>query len=177
MKKLFLAYLFTALMATGGCSYSWENTTETSVSVDSNGKVETSASSSVYSEKVENGKTVSNKASIAVKNDNAQKSATAKFDNDLSYTVEDADLRQGETEIFGYFMNNGQNTVTINSLTLSFTATGDNGKVIWEDGGEFSHLNLTIKPGQDVTYDFVIKNVKAPAYNGSFNLKYNVNYK
>ncbi|MBO6179683.1 MAG: hypothetical protein J6O04_10945 [Selenomonadaceae bacterium] len=170
MKKLLCVVAAGILMIVGGCSCSSEHKTETAVGVNSNGKVETKVTSSVYTERTENGKTVNSKASVAVGSQGVNNEISG-----LSYIAEDADLRKGEAEIDGYFYNNGSNTVKINAVTLSFTFKDNNGKVIWEDTGKLDNLDLVVRPGEDVTYDFIVKNPNAPLYTGPFDMKYTIN--
>jgi len=156
------------LLLVSGCSYSASHSSEASFGVDANGKVETSASSSVYTERVENGKTVNQSASVAVGTGTAAKSKAG-----LSYTAEDADLRKGETEIDGYFTNNGSEPFKIHRVKISFDVYDENKKMIWSDESVIENLNIVVKPGGATeTADFIIANPNAPAWTGAFNLEY-----
>lgn len=180
MKKTTFVALVTAFMLSSGCSYSASQSSESSFSANSDGKVDISASSSVYTEKVENGKTTNNSASVAVNNKgasvNTEKSTSTHSDEGLTYTAVDADLRKGEAEIDGYFVNNGKNPVTIKEAHITLTFKDDKGKVIWQDETVINNLNLTVKPGEKAESNFVVTNPNAPAYSGSFDLDYHIEY-
>ena len=181
MKKIFSLCLVAAMMLVGGCEYSATHTSDASFSVDSNGKVDTSASSSVYTERTENGKTVNNSASVSVGNKGASANAGSSSSNHseegLSYTVEDVDLRKGEAELDGFFVNSGSQPIKVSAVTLYVSFYDEKGKLIWEDEGEFKDVNLVVKPSGKATFDFVIKNPEAPAFKGtSFDMRYRMVY-
>ena len=177
MKKILFLCLAAALMLAGGCSYSASHSSEASFGVNSNGKVETSASSSVYTERVENGKTVNNSASVSVGNKGASAgTSSSRSEGGLIYTVEDADLRKGEVEIDGYFTNNGTKPVTVKQVNVAFSIYDEKGKLIWEDESVMD-VDILVKPnGTNMTADFVIHNPNAPDYRGSFDFKYRMEY-
>lgn len=181
MKKIFFLCLVAALMLVSGCEYSVTHTSDASLSVDSNGKVDTSASSSVYTERTENGKTVNNSASVSVGSKgasaNAGTSSAKQSVEGLSYTVEDADLRKGEAELDGYFTNNGSQPIKITSITLYMEFYDEKGKLIWADESEIKNINLVVKPGGKEIHDFVITNPDAPDFKGkSFDMKYRMQF-
>lgn len=180
MKKLLLMCLLATAMTVSGCEYSATQTTESSFSVDANGKVETSASSSVYTERTENGKTVNNSASVSVGNKGAGASANtstaAQSDEGLSFVAEDADLRKGEAEVSGYFANSGTNPIKINKINISMSFYDEKGKLIWNDETEINNINLTVKPGTKEPATLTIHNPQAPDFKGNFDMKYTMNY-
>ena len=180
MKKLLLVGLVTVAMTVGGCEYSATQSTETSFSVDANGKVETGASSSVYTERTENGKTVNNSASVSVGSKGASSSATkstsTQSDEGLAFTAEDADLRKGEAELVGYFSNSGTQPVKINKVHLYMVFYDEKGKLVWEDETDIGNINLTVNPGKKEAATLTIKNPQAPDFKGNFDMKFNMDY-
>ena len=180
MKKLLFIGLVTAAMAVSGCEYSASQTTETSFGVDSNGKVETNTTTSVYTERTENGKTVNNSASVSVGSKgtsaNTNKSTAEQSAEGLSFTAMDADLRKGEAELVGYFSNSGTQPIKVNKVTLHITFSDVKGKIIWEDESEMDNINLTVAPGKKESATFTIKNPQAPAYSGDFDVTFNMDY-
>ena len=180
MRKILLVCLVASIMLMGGCSYSVSHSKETSVGVDANGKIDASASTSVYTERVEDGKTVNHKASASVGSKGASagvnQATSSSSEEGISFTVEDADLRKGEAEIVGYFTNDGSKSVKISKVYISFVFYDEKGKKIWEDDSEIENVNLVVNPGAKTKADFVITNSKAPRFDGSFDLKYHMEY-
>lgn len=172
-------FLAATLMLMGGCSYSFSHSTETSAGIGEDGKIDASASTSVYTERVENGKTVNNQvtASVGRRDESAaDPKASARSGEGISYTVEDADLRKGEVEIVGVFANGGSQSIKIDKVYVSFVFYDEKGKKIWEDETVIENLNLVVKPGTKTPATFVVTNPKAPSFNGSFDMKYQIEY-
>lgn len=180
MKKILVLCLAAALIQVSGCSYSATHNSEASVEMNSNGKVETNALASIYTERVENGKTVNNSASVAVDSrggsGNMKQTFSVKSEEGLAYTVKDADLRKGEAELDGYFVNSGSKQIKISTVFLTLEFYDEKGKLIWKDESEIKNLNLAVKPGEKATSNFVITNPDAPAHKGSFDMKYTMEY-
>lgn len=180
MKKIFLISLAIALMILGGCSYSASHDSKASVNVSTDGKVETSASSAIYTERVENGKTTNNSATVEVSNKgasaNSSKGSSKESADGLSYTAIDADIRKGEAEIDGYFVNNGKNTVKISEVHVTLTFKDDKGKLIWHGDTVIKNLNIVVKPGEKEESNFIITGANTPGYDGSFDMDYNIEY-
>lgn len=180
MKKTTIIALGTILMLTSGCDYSSSSTSKSSFSVSSNGNVETKTSSTVYTERVENGKTVNNSATVLVTNKgasvNTEKLSVKESKAGLSYMADDADLRKGEAEIDGYFINSGKNTVKISKVFLTLTFKNEKGNIIWQDNTTINNLNIVVRPGEKTESNFIITNPNVPAYNGSFDMDYQIEY-
>ncbi len=179
-KSVWSVFLAVMLVLTGGCSYSFSQSTETSVGVDADGKIDANATTSVYTERVENGKTVNHHASASVgrkgASAGAEQAASSHSEEGIAFTVEDADLRKGEAEIVGYFINDGPKPIKLGKVYLSFTFYDEKGKKIWEDETVVENFNLVVNSGEKAPADFVITNPQAPFFDGSFDLKYHMEY-
>ncbi len=179
-KSVWGVFLVATLLLMNGCSYSFSQSTETSVGVDENGKIDATASTSVYTERIENGKTVNHQASASVGHKgasaNAEKTASSPTEKGFAFTVEDADLRKGEAEIVGYFINDGPKPIKLGKVYLTFAFYDEKGGKIWEDETVIENYNLVVNSGAKAPADFVITNPNAPAFTGAFDLKYYVEY-
>ena len=52
----------------------------------------------------------------------------------------------------------------------------DGDKEIWADDAYFENVNLTLPPGQRVKHTFAVENPKSPAYDGPFDMKFNMKF-
>lgn len=170
MKKILVLCLVAAVMLVSGCNVIRKS------DADSNGN----AMSSIYKERVEDGKTVGNNASVPVGNREASDGIENIFSfrsaDGLSYMVEDADLRKGEAELNGYFVNSGSNPIKVDTVHLAVEFHDEEGKSIWKDEKEFKNLKLVVKPKEKKKHDFIITNPNAPAFDGDFDLRYEMDH-
>ena len=165
-------------MLCAGCEYSSSSETKTSVSVEEGGKVK--STSTVYAERVENGKTTNHSATMSVDKGNVKlttaNSNAPQAKTPLSYTVEDADLNKGEVKIFGFLSNDNKETVKIKNVTISYTFYDNNGKVICRNESEVIPVNVSVAPNSDETLDLIINDPTAPNYKDGFDMKYTLTY-
>ena len=96
-------------------------------------------------------------------------------DEGVKFFPEKVVLRKGETEISGYFLNEGDSVVRFRECAITFTITTGN-KQIWADKAEFSNADITLRPGEKTTHTFVVVNPDAPAYDGPFKFDCKVKY-
>lgn len=167
------------LMLLGGCSYSASSTSESSVSVTANGKPQVNASASVNLEQNTDGKSVNQKASINLDSQSgagaSHQKTVSRSEDGLQYIVEKIVLRKGETEITGYFLNEGGSDVRLKDITLSFTVMNGK-KQIWADETDIANANITVRPGEKTPHTFIVTNPAAPAYDGPFEFDYKMEY-
>ncbi len=174
---LFCLALSLALL--GGCSYSASSTSESSVSVTANGKPQLNASASMSVAQNTDGKSVNQKASVKLDSQTgveaSRQKTASRSENGLQYIVEQVILRRGETEISGYFLNEGVTDVHLKDMALSFTVVNGK-KQIWADETDIANANITVRPGEQKPHTFVVTNPAAPAYDGPFDFDYRMNY-
>ncbi|MBQ8698949.1 MAG: hypothetical protein IJ521_08130 [Schwartzia sp.] len=168
-----------SLALAGGCSYSAGSTTETSVGIGEGGKPRASASASMNVERSTDGKTASQTASAKLDSQKgagfSRRKSESRSENGMKYIVEDIRLRKGETEIYGYFSNEGTASVQMKSVVLSFHVT-DGNKNIWSDEGVFDDMDISVRPGEQRPYTFIVKNPEAPAYDGPLDVAYHIRF-
>ena len=178
--RLFLPLCLTlSLTLLGGCSYSASSTTESSVSVTSDGKPQMNASASVNVERSTDGKSLNQKTSVYLDSQSgvgtSSRKTASRSEDGLQYVVENDILRKGETEISGYFLNEGGSDVRLKDITLSF-AVANGKKQIWADETDIVNANISVRPGEKKPHTFVVANPGAPAYDGPFDFDYKMNY-
>lgn len=180
MKKALLLCLTLIVMLCAGCEVSSSHESKVELNVDSDGKVNTKATSSVYAERVEDGKTINHSATMSVDKGtvkiNASSTNAPKSDAPLSYTVEEADLSKGVVKIYGFFANDGKEPIKMKSVTISYTFYDNNGKVICKNESEILPVDLTVNPGATENLSFIINDPTAPDYKDGFDLKYDIYY-
>ena len=179
-KRYFLLFCCAlSLTLLGGCSFSASSTSESSVGISVDGKPKVNASASVNVEQSTDGKSVNQKASVKLDSQSGAESSHQKTvthsEDGLKYVVEKVVLRKGETEISGYFLNEGGSDVRLKDITLSFTVTNEK-KQIWADETDVVNANISVRPGEKTPHTFVVANPGAPAYDGPFDFDYKMNY-
>ena len=185
MKKSFARSWFVpvciacSLALAGGCSYSASSATETTVEIGDGSKPLASASASMNVERSTEGRTASQTASVQLDNQKgagfSRRKSEARSETGMQYIVEDIRLRKGETEISGYFSNEGTASVQMKSVVLSFHVT-DGNKNIWSDEGVFDDMDISVRPGEQRPYTFIVKNPEAPAYDGPLDVAYHIRF-
>ena len=59
-------------------------------------------------------------------------------------------------------------------MTLTFKATDDNNKLIREGSCDFNNLSVKLPAGKEIYENFIIEDDKAAAYDGNFNIEYEI---
>ena len=153
-KKFFLTgFLAFGIFLISGCDdFSYESKFESSSSVEV--KTSGASSESKFSSSYKETKSASN--------------------GEFTFKGNDVNLSDGETEFNFSITNNTDKDLILNEMTLAFKAEDENKKVIREGSCDFKNLAIKLPAGQEIYEKFIIEDSKVTAYNGSFNVDYEI---
>ena len=88
----------------------------------------------------------------------------------FAYKVDDANLFDGQTEIYVSITNNGARDTTMKAMTITFKATDEKNNIIREGGCKFDQLSIKLPQNVEVHEKFVIQDQSWKKYDGTFTI-------
>ena len=102
------------------------------------------------------------------------KETSSTSDGSVAFKSNDVNLKKGSTEFNFSITNKTDKDTTLTGMTLTFKATDDNNKLIREGSCDFNNLSVKLPAGKEIYESFIIEDDKAAAYDGNFNIEYEI---
>ena len=102
------------------------------------------------------------------------KETSSTSDGPVAFKSNDVNLKKGSTEFNFSITNKTDKDTTLTGMTLTFKATDDNNKLIREGSCDFNNLSVKLPAGKEIYENFIIEDDKAAAYDGNFNIEYEI---